>query len=426
MKQYFQFSFLLLCCLAKLCSCSNPKNQEARVIDVEAAVGTGSIKNTSEFIKELTYIPLETNQSSLIKHVQKIIIQNDKIYIYDKAPSDLSGKVMIFGINGRHIATLDKRGRGPDEYFSTQTVAVTPSDHILIMTRDAGILEYDQNLKLVKKLIFNDGGKRWLYDNVVVLKEGLYALTIYRVDYNEPDDGAYTFAIYDDLLENCSFEIKQPIKIFTRDSRPAFSWGGTYFPYLLNDEMIFYRIHNDSIFGIDLKNNYAKSLRYTFNFGKYALPEPPKDNPLKTYEEESRFISFSSILESDNYMFIKFVFRGMAPEPFGTPSRSVTLMDRVVTSEGWQNTMVYGIYDKNQEKLSLLNQPTPGILGLKNDLDGGPPIIWPESVMSGNKLITYYTAMEMMELIEQGKVDKELFGNITDNDNPIVVIAKEK
>ena len=41
-------------------------------------------------------------------------------------------------------------------------------------------------------------------------------------------------------------------------------------------------------------------------------------------------------------------------------------------------------------------------------------------------MLTYFTAMEMVELIEQGKVDKELFGNITENDNPILVIAKER
>ena len=149
MKKYSsQVAFLLMhcailiCCVIGLYSCLNPENrQEEHVIDVEAAVGTGIIHNASEFFKEFKYIPLETTQSSLIKNIQKIIIQNDKIYIYDKARWDLSGKVVIFGIDGHHIATLDRRGRGPDEYLSTQAIAVTPSDHILVMTRDAGILD---------------------------------------------------------------------------------------------------------------------------------------------------------------------------------------------------------------------------------------------------------------------------------------------
>ena len=433
MKSNF-LQFIIAIYLITIYACSGTKGrQEAHIIDVEAAVGTGAIHNASEYIKEFTYIPLETVQNSLIKDwIRTVLVENGKIYIHSAGPGEFAGNVTIFDMDGRYISTLDKKGRGPGEYgdyFVTREMDITPSGNILVTGRGHGIYEYDHNFKFIRDLKPKADPNTspfigWGYDNLVILKEGLYALNANDTDF---ETETRFFIIYDNSQKVHFSETIQ--RVLTKSQGDFLYTDRGYIQYLQDNKLSIYRPETDSIFSIDFENGYSKSLRYAFNLGKYGLKVSLKDALSKEEytKANSNSILIKKILESDDYIFIEFNFNDFAPEPIlvnpGTITRASGMIQAV---SSYMDTRVYGIYDKRENKLSLLNQPMPGILGLKNDLDGGPPVFWPKDITSKKEMITYYTAMEMVELIEQGKVDKELFGNITENDNPILVIAKER
>ena len=434
MKSNF-LQFIIAICLITICACSSTKGkQEAHIIDVEAAVGTGSIHNASEFINEFTYIPLETLQNSLIgSHIRNILVENEKIYIHSANPGEFAGYVTIFDMNGRYISTLDKKGRGPGEfgwYFTTQDVDITPSGNISVMGRGDGIYEYTPDFKFIRDLRPKEDSSTgplsgWNYDDLVILKEGLYALNAYDIDFKALIEMRF-FLIYDNSQEVHFSETIQRILNDRDYDRLYYSMG--YIQYLQDNKLSIYRPETDSIFSIDFENGYSKSLRYAFNLGKYALKVSHKDALSKEEynKTNSNSILIRKILESTDYIFIEFNFNGFAPEPIRVEAETRTVAGMTRTNPSYINNRVYGIYDKRENKFSLLNQPTPGMLGLKNDLDGGPPVFWPMYMTSKKEMVSYYTSMEMMELIEQGKVDKELFENFTEYDNPIIVIAREK
>ena len=76
-----------------------------------------------------------------------------------------------------------------------------------------------------------------------------------------------------------------------------------------------------------------------------------------------------------------------------------------------------------------MKQPVKTKLGFKNDIDGGP-VIWPGYISSKNELVTYLSAEEFLEHVEQMKDPSpklaELAKRIKPDDNPIVIIAKLK
>ena len=433
MKSNF-LQFIIAIYLIAICACSGTKGrQEAHIIDVEAAVGTGAIHNASEYIEEFTYIPLETTQSSLIGSIQKIVIDNGKIYILDaKSRFNLFDDVIsIFNIDGSYIGSLNRYGRGPEEYTRLINFAVTPEGNILIVAQ-SGIIEYDSSFKFIRKLNIPTENNRQ-YQDIIVLKNGEFASNMTEADF-ETGTAVQMWAIFDN-----SFNSKLSYSSNAGTSTQQFDGivgisikNRPYIQYLHDNTLTIFKTESDSIFNIDFEKGYSKSLRYTLNFGKYTLLENYKDvsnyNSNSNNASDANSITLLNIIESDNYIFMNFNFRGLALESYETEKISAILPDgRTSTGGGGKNRTVYGVYDKRTDEFHLLNQSIPGTLGLKNDIDSGPPVFWPRYFSAEKELVSYQSSESIISLIEEGKMDKSLIiGNITENDNPILVIAKER
>ena len=78
--------------------------QVAHIVDMEC--------NLSELLDSVEYIPLETNDNSLLSGLSKILFIKD--YIYASSQQE----VMKFDGNGRFIGKLSKFGNGPQDYYS--------------------------------------------------------------------------------------------------------------------------------------------------------------------------------------------------------------------------------------------------------------------------------------------------------------------
>jgi hypothetical protein len=96
----------------------------------------------SDIFADITLIPLETLDESIIGNVFKITIVDSIIYILD----DKSMSLLLFDMQGHFITKVDRRGNGPNEY-------VYPEDFTVMKNKD--ILILDQNKKLLH--FRNDG-----------------------------------------------------------------------------------------------------------------------------------------------------------------------------------------------------------------------------------------------------------------------------
>ena len=392
----------VICAALTLYSCSAPSSSSDNIIDVKSAIGKGAVYNASEFIKEIRYIPLETGPNSMVGSIGKIIVENNRIYI-----SDNHGKISIFSMEGQHLNTLNKIGRGPEEYVRLTDYTVNSSGNIFILSETNGIIEYDSKLEFIKKTSFYSESGYYYWD-ITLLKEGLFASNVYDLKSFELGY-KQALTIYHNSLDA---EASYSTEVISKN--PYSFSTAPYRHYVYDGDLVIYRMVSDTIFGIDLDNNYSKSVKYILNSGSYTFTEETFKNSDNYLETNS--ISLNALLETDSYLFISFDFMNLAPESFYRgDSRSI--YDR--------NSYVYSVYNKTTGKLSLLNQPIPGYLGLNDDLTGGPPF-WPKAISQKQELIAFHNTIDLIMLAELGKIDKSVITNLKEDDNPVIVIATLK
>ena len=367
------FCFLLIG-LTALYSCSGTGSSNTNnVIDIESALGTGKIRNASEFIKEIKYIPLETTPGSMIGNIANVIIEHRKIYVRDD-----KNVITIFDLNGKYLNTLNRVGRGPEEYMSVSDFEVAPNGNIFIASRREGLLEYGADLKFIRKISLEGGADAGLSD-LAILKEGLFASNTMVFDM-ETRSAKQEWKIYDESL-NTLFSYSTDPQVQASSSGSGENTvvaigvrANPYQYYMHNNDLSLFRRGNDTIFNIDYENNYLKSARYIVNCGKYRFLEEMESGPNMSNlgaSAELEAISLRSMIETANYLFMTFDFRKLAPEPFEATITQYSMGGVNVVPGGFPNTNVYVAYNKNRGELSVLNQPIPKTLGLKEDIAQG-------------------------------------------------------
>lgn len=107
----FIYSILFLTC------CSETKNKATKEANVTIHVDLESEKNkTTDYFSFDSYIPLETNNESLISQIDKIEFIDDRILILDSKQEC----IFIFSKSGKYISKLNKKGPSPEEYVSAK------------------------------------------------------------------------------------------------------------------------------------------------------------------------------------------------------------------------------------------------------------------------------------------------------------------
>lgn len=103
---------ILLGCILSACNIS-PKNQDdALALYILTDDGINSKIKLSEIITPHYHvIPLETKAKCLVGSINKIIKRDSVFYILSN-----ERKIETFNHEGKHLSTLEKIGRGPDEY----------------------------------------------------------------------------------------------------------------------------------------------------------------------------------------------------------------------------------------------------------------------------------------------------------------------
>ena len=123
-------------------ACSEQPKENSNVIQVD--IENAKPMNLADFVESIQLVPLETTDKSLIKRIERMVIQDGKIYIQN----DLQD-VLVFDENGKFLlSTAQKRGQGPEDYFMMMSMDVT-NDGLISIYEGFRIREYDMDLNLV-------------------------------------------------------------------------------------------------------------------------------------------------------------------------------------------------------------------------------------------------------------------------------------
>jgi len=404
-------------------SCNNKKNTHSfsfplNVIPVEKTVGNYNILNLSEYVTDIKYIPLETNDASLISRIHQIIYENEKILILDFTEGPK--KCYLFDNNGKFCQKIGQRGQGPDDYLYINNVSMY--DNFIYLMDVRKIFIYDTNGSLIEKnnLRTNEIPEEYFLGNlfsIMPLKKDTFIMDVVST-------GSYPIAILFEIYQSNAKAINEYpgyVKLNKVSQRASTDELGKM--YRFKDEVRTYKIINDTIFTIGQSLEMKEA--FIFELGKYrptlSFIEGKEGNRgFDLINARNKYIIPQTIYESVNHLFIGLHFGNHAPEPI-----------ELTNSQGGQyfNGDVYGIFDKRTGELTLMSQPIKGKLGFKNDIDNGP-VIWPRYISSNNELVTYISVEDFLDYYE--KIENptpqmtEIAKNIKMDDNPIVIIAKLK
>ena len=204
-------------------------------------------------------IPLETNDSSLMGYIGKIIAAEDYLFIMDGGKTG----IWIFDRSGKFVRKIDKPGRGPGEYVRMGDFMVSRDSQQVIV--------YDR----IGKLNYYDWEGRFLYDR----KAGLY----FEQVENLPDGGwvtnhgfmhnvklrdtAYVIIASDADMKPVAGVARYPnveCAVPIRITSGLFQDQGRCFVIPLTENTIYEYLPQDTLF----------VPRYGFKIGNSVLPDP--------------------------------------------------------------------------------------------------------------------------------------------------------
>ncbi len=129
---------LILLSLLIVVSCKDAKSD--RAVDRTIECRESQIRpDIPEYVKNVTFLPLESGDNTLLGSVDKVAFYNDLIYIADYR----SRKILAYDMNGKLCFVLDRQGRGPGEYLEVKSFTVDADNLYVLDNSGKKLLVYD-------------------------------------------------------------------------------------------------------------------------------------------------------------------------------------------------------------------------------------------------------------------------------------------
>lgn len=383
--KYIQmFSIILFFLILIIPSFSYAKNDKKNVltIDVAAAVEeSGAMVNLSDYCSSIEYIPLETTLDAMLyqKMPYCTVIANKENIFYQSQNS-----LQVFSAKGKYLKMIGNIGRAKEEYTRIGDVSYYSNT---IQVNDVGAnksIIYDVSGEVLEVVLHRDIEKSF---NMNVLSgfmkiEGMSFITGRSENFN-------SLCIVMDEKNN----------ILMRDSL-VHKGGGVCSMYLYKDTVSLIYPFAEVIKGYDNKKLEWVD-RFNVELGKNkALSDG------SNIRNSMRLLSDGTV-ENDRFVRLRIM--------YNLPLKSYMRKDKKI---------VEVIYDKFTGHSFILpyNDELNGY-AFKNDLDGGLPFVIDN--MFENKIYQVVDAIKFIDLAKKSnsKRAREIADKLTEESNPIVIVA---
>lgn len=370
---------LLLLIVVLSTNCTRPETivQNETIISIRKGDDMDLIKLSSLF-NQVEIIPLETNQSCLLRGTYQVAIYDDRVFVMDYRSST---GVKVFSSSGEYIRAIGMKGKGPQEYVRLSNFSVLPSENRIYLADPNG----------EKILVFDLDGS---YLSHIPLHMFSNEVAFYNSEHY------YEFRHDSHYLHLYNIESADTLHFISHTNR----FAGTFRSFYpgVNGIMLFSPPYHDSIYTL---GKDSITLKYAFDFGPYYLSGEEYGAAIRKIGElrtpPNRIISIGNYGDFENY----FVF---------------DLMMEDNAKEYQQQTM---IYNKETEIISIIDESSDDILFSE--------IESPYFVSQDNKWVCSVSPLILKENLDQIIQNKdfnyqdniiEVINNLKEDDNPVLVI----
>lgn len=256
MKTKIYFTLFLL---IALWACKS----ESKQTNGTASIDLSELSTPSfyDYFSRMDVIPLETNDSSLVNNVDKIVHRNNKFYIMDVK----ARRIAVFGDNGKYLREINRCGPGPGEYTDLRDFGFNEfTGELELLSPMSGILRYDSIGNEFKgKIHLPEGVPAVHYFQP--LEKGIYLL----FSQSKPGKKLLVYDAEHNKVLSEMYDIPKFILFST-------VYHHVYTPfYMFDNQLHFVQGYNGDVFTIE-KN--GMELKYHWDFGEQnfsieGLPE---------------------------------------------------------------------------------------------------------------------------------------------------------
>ena len=299
---------ILLVLFGILSGCSQSSNQNKHssgnienipMIDIDGAfmdINTTPLK-CSEFIEDIEYIQLETNNESVLGGRNGVLIFASPEFMY----YDLKK----FGLtDGKFIHSVGKIGRGPGEYLLALGAATDIHDNRVFVLENWNrrILVYDNDNNFIKDIDVQQeiSDINYLGDNNIILFRGSF------LDL-QSGTAPIEYQIYNLTEERIinQREMRGIIKALHGTEKIPNVFGmGTNCNWYFENKLQYFESFTDTIFSIGKDGKITP--RFFVNRKNNKPPLSVMIDTKSFEKNRSKYIEISSIFETPRYLFIRF------------------------------------------------------------------------------------------------------------------------
>lgn len=400
------------------CSSNQDKHKnDPKVIDVAGNIGRGRVVNLSEIAESIEYIPLETNDESLVGTPGRgLFYESGLVYLLEaKSGSDA---LKIFNKNGSFVRQISRCGRGPQEYESISYLQIeSKTGNLLVQSYGNKIVEYSSEGKFIRNVELKNKNKYTISRLIGLCKipENNYLL---KVDVNKEDNYS-VIGIDSTSAINLLVEYPETEKKLLRELSRSYSFN---YPkiYKFRDSVRLINGTNEYILNID--KDLQIDTAFVINYGQYKI----KNNYVQYREGSSSpyIYLFNSIFESSDYIFLEFHLGSLAHKP------REMLRGGQAGYEGkkYHVPISASIFNKKTGVFTFVDQPIFNQIGFVDDLEGGPAV-WPSYISEDDYMVSYINAIDFISHSKTGSCSdkfKKIASELKDTDNPVLVLVKLK
>jgi hypothetical protein len=392
---------LILSLYPLVISCQNSNNKDKNQIktfDLKELPKQTLIRLSELGFTDIEYIPLETNEQSLISGTDEVffpikIIVGENFYIINRFNT-----ILKFHGNGSFQTKIGNVGRGPGEFTVAHDIDINSEDHNIYLVSawqkkfnvysESGEFKRSFNMPLYAPIDF-----RFADDNILCYCE------------NHMGNIENSFTLLDTKgLVIKSFPNRYPFK-----NHDAFGFPRENIFYRFNNKLFKKEVYSDTIYTYE---KMAFKPHIVIEIGK-KLITPDARSKYDMREIGKNYIMPLNLFEFGDYVYYDFVYKFVPPD----------------------DVIIYSYIGSKRNNYQALFNRSQGIF---NDLDGGPNIV-PRTTKDDNTIIALVDALELKTYISSEAFKKstpkypekkiqleKLVNNLKETDNPVLILVKTK
>lgn len=281
--------YLLLILLSVFCLSCSDKRTQAR--QATYSIELDSALQILPEIEDVECIPLETNDTSLIADIDKVLYRNGTFYVFDK----IGKKILMFDRQGNFLESIHKIGQGPGEYTEPCDMDVDDEGNIYLSD--------------------------WTTQSIIAYKNrdgsdyAAYRIGEYFLDFAVVENSIYLGLVYQEG------EAKQNLAVWSKKDEKTvvvkknsllegnkLPYRAKHYMFRSGDKVLYYERFNQYVF--QLEENRVDSCIY-FSSEKIPTAENVKlwaqSNPMEQIQKSFQYIAdVSACYETDDCIFIAF------------------------------------------------------------------------------------------------------------------------